>query len=65
MDETKKGTYQHQKQRRKMLQILYSIRVYGKISKHHSEEMLHYNKLKGDILNWDGVNFPTGNRDIE
>ena len=27
--------------------------------------MFHYNKLKGDILNWDGVNFPAGNRDID
>ena len=39
--------------------------VYDKISKHHPEEMFHYNKLKDDILNWDGVNFPTGNRDID
>ena len=27
--------------------------------------MLHYNKLKDYILNWDDVNFPTGNRDID
>ena len=39
--------------------------VYDKISKHHPEEMFHYNKLKDDMLNWDGVNFPTGNRDID
>ena len=39
--------------------------VYDKISKHHPKEMFHYNKLKDDILNWDGVNFPTGNRDID
>ena len=39
--------------------------VYDKISKHHPEEMFHYNKLKDDILNWDGVNFPSGNRDID
>ena len=39
--------------------------VYDKISKHHPEEMFHYNKLKDDILNWDGVHFPTGNRDID
>ena len=39
--------------------------VYGKIRKHHPEEMFHYNKLKDDILNWKGVNFPTGNRDID
>ena len=39
--------------------------VYDKISKHHPEEMFHYNKLKDDILNWDGVHFPAGNRDID
>ena len=27
--------------------------------------MFHYNKLKGDILNWDCVNVPSGNRDID
>ena len=27
--------------------------------------MFHYNKLKNAILNWDGVHFPTGNRDID
>ena len=27
--------------------------------------MFHCNKLNDDILNWDGVNFPTGNRDID
>ena len=27
--------------------------------------MFHYNKLKDDMLNWDGVKFPTGNRDID
>ena len=39
--------------------------VYDKISKHHPEEMFHYNKLNDDILNWDGVKFPTCNRDID
>ena len=39
--------------------------AYDKMSKHHPEEMFHYNKRKDDILNWDGVNFPTGNRDID
>ena len=39
--------------------------VYDKISKHHPEEMFHYNKLNDDILNWDGVKFPTGNRNID
>ena len=37
----------------------------SKISKHHLEEMFHYNKLKDDILKWDGVHFPTGNRGID
>ena len=27
--------------------------------------MFHYNKQKDDTLNWDGVHFPTGNRDID
>ena len=39
--------------------------VFDKISKHHPEEMFHYNKLNDDILKWDGVNFPTGNKDID
>ena len=38
--------------------------VYDKTSKHHPEEMFHYNKLNDDIFNWDGVKFPTGNWDI-
>ena len=39
--------------------------IYDKISKHHPEEIFHYNKLKNYILNWDGVNFPIDNRDID
>ena len=31
--------------------------VFHKISKHHPEEIFHYNKLKDDILNWDGEFF--------
>ena len=27
--------------------------------------MFHYNKVNDDILNWDGVKFPTCNRDID
>ena len=27
--------------------------------------MFHYNKLNDNILNWEGVKFPTGNRDID
>ena len=27
--------------------------------------MFHYNKLKDDIINWEGVNLPAGNRDID
>ena len=27
--------------------------------------MFHYNKLKDDILNWDGVNLSSGSRDID
>ena len=40
--------------------ILYSIRsLYNKINKHHPEGMFHYNKVKNDILNWDGGKFST------
>ena len=39
--------------------------VFDKISKNHPEEMFHYNKLNDNILNWEGVKFPTGNRDID
>ena len=27
--------------------------------------MFHYNKLNDNSLNWEGVKFPTGNRDID
>ena len=27
--------------------------------------MFHYNKLNDNILNWEGVKIPTGNRDID
>lgn len=39
--------------------------VYDKITKEHPEELYHYNKLVDDKLNWEGVKFPTGNRDID
>ena len=39
--------------------------VYDKISKHHPEEMFHYKNINDDIINWEGVKFPTGNRDID
>ena len=39
--------------------------VYDILSKVHPEEMYHYNKLNDDLLNWEGVKFPTGNRDID
>ena len=45
--------------------VVLQSKVYDKISKHHPEEMFHYNRLKDYILNWDGVHFPTGNRDID
>ena len=35
------------------------------INKSNSQEMFHYNKLNDNILNWEGVKFPTGNKDIE
>ena len=27
--------------------------------------MFHYNKLNDDIVNWENINFPAGNRDID
>ena len=39
--------------------------MYDKNKKPNSQEMFHYNKLNDDILNWEGVKFPTGNKDIE
>ena len=39
--------------------------VYDKINKHHPEAMFHYKNLNDDIINWDGINFPAGNRDID
>ena len=39
--------------------------VYDIINKLNSEEMFHYNKLNDYILNWEGVKFPTGNKDVE
>ena len=39
--------------------------VFDKINSHHPEYMFHYNTLKDDIINWEGVNFPAGNRDID
>ena len=44
--------------------IIQSV-VFDKLNKHHPEDMFHYNKLKDDIINWEGVNFPAGNRDID
>ena len=55
---------QHKKQRQKCLKYCIQSVVYDKISKHHPEEMFHY-RLNDDILNWDGVKFPTGNKDID
>ena len=45
----------------------YSVQsaVYDINNKPNSQEMFHYNKLNDDILNWEGVKFPTGNKDIE
>ena len=39
--------------------------VYNLLRKCHPEEMYNYNKLNDTLLNWDGVKFPTGNRDID
>ena len=39
--------------------------IYDKINKHHPEEMFHYKNINDDIINWEGVKFPFGNRDID
>lgn len=39
--------------------------VYDKITKEHPEEIYHYNKLNNDLLKWNGVKCPSGNRDID
>ena len=39
--------------------------VYDLINKHHPEAFFHYKNLNDNIINWDGVNFPAGNKDIE
>ena len=57
--------YQNSKQRQKCFKYCIQSIVCDKISKHHPEEMFHYNKLNDVILNWVCVKFPTGNRDID
>ena len=39
--------------------------VYDKINNHHPEAMFHYKNLNDDIINWNGINFPAGNKDID
>ena len=39
--------------------------VYDIINKNHPEAFFHYKNLNDNIINWDGVNFPAGNKDIE
>ena len=39
--------------------------MYDLHNKPNSQEMFHYNKLNDDILIWEGVQFPSGNKDIE
>ena len=45
----------------------YSVQsvVFDIINTPHSQETFHYNKLNDNILNWEGVKFPTGNKGIE
>ena len=47
--------------------ITYCIQsvVFDKLNKHYPQETFHYNNLKDDIINWEGVHFPAGNRDID
>ena len=62
---SKKACVNIKNQDNKCLKYCIQSVVYDKINKHHPEEMFHYNKLKDDIINWEGVNFPAGNRDID
>ena len=57
--------YQNTNKYNKCLKNCIQSVALDKINAHHPEEMFHYNKLKDDIINWEGVNFPAGNRDID
>ena len=57
--------YQHKNKDTKCFKYCIQCIVFDKISKNHPEEMFHYNKLNDNSLNWEGVKFPTGNRDID
>ena len=39
--------------------------VYDKIYQHHPEAMFHYKGLNDDMINWEGVKFPSSNGDID
>ena len=49
----------------KCLKYCIQSTVYDKINKYHPEAMFHYKSLNNDIINWCGINFPAGNRDID
>ena len=38
---------------------------YKMYEKDHPERITHYKKIQNDIINWEGVKYPTGNRDID
>ena len=57
--------YQHKKRDQKCFKYCIQCIVVDKINKNHPEELFHYNKLNDNILNWNGVKLPTGNRDID
>ena len=65
MDQIKKACINIENKDQRCFKYCIQSVVYDKISKHHPEERFHYNELNDDILNWDGVNCPTGNRDID
>ena len=39
--------------------------VYDKINQHHPEAMFHYKSLSDDMIDWEGVKFPSSNGDID
>ena len=57
--------YQYSNRDNKCFKYCIQSVVFDKISKGHPEHTFHYNKLNDNILNWEGVKLPTGNKDVE
>ena len=39
--------------------------VYDKINHHHPVAMFHYKSLNDDMIDWEGIKFPSSNGDID